>query len=155
MRMLRLAVDAHDGSGALDAQESAEITKKRSKKDNDPATQRGWDIGTLTSANFNNKGDSSFSYNVKIPNRGGSKHVKVALAWNSKRSNEVSDSVLTTDLDIEIYDSKNKRVSISDSYDNSYEIAEFDGDPGKAYKIKIKKYSGNDWSWYGIAWTVA
>jgi hypothetical protein len=147
-------VDGHDGAGALDAQESAEITKNRSKKNNTPATQRGWDIGTLISEKFDKNHLSNFSYNVKIPSIGSSKHVKIALAWNSKFQQTMSDSVLTDDFDILVHDSANNLIGSSESIDNSYEIAEFDGKPGKTYKIRVKRTSGTDWTWYGIAWTV-
>ncbi len=154
-----LGNDAQDGSGALDALESAEITKNRSKKDNDPATQRGWDIGTLTSTRFGKGRYLMFSYNLKFPEKGGANHVKVAMAWNSKVTSSIQssipiDSSLTMDLDIEVYDDANILVGKSDSFDNSYEIAEFNGEAGKMYKIKIRKHSGSGWTWYGIAWTV-
>jgi cytochrome c biogenesis factor len=45
-------------------------------------------------------------------------------------------------------------VGYSGSYDNSYEIAEFDGRRGETYDIRIRRWSGTDWVWYGIAWTV-
>jgi hypothetical protein len=45
-------------------------------------------------------------------------------------------------------------VGYSGSWDNSYEIAEFVGLPGKTYTIKIRRWSGTDSTWYGIAWTV-
>jgi hypothetical protein len=46
------------------------------------------------------------------------------------------------------------QVGYSGSWDNSYEIAEFTGWPGETYTIKIRRWSGTDDVWYGIAWTV-
>ena len=60
---------------------------------------------------------------------------------------------LTLDYDILVYDGKTL-VASSMSWDNSYEIVEFQGNAGKTYDVKIAKYSGDDWSWYGLAWTV-
>jgi len=40
------------------------------------------------------------------------------------------------------------------SWDNRYQIAEFDGVPGREYTIRIRRWSGTGWSWYGLAWTV-
>ena len=50
--------------------------------------------------------------------------------------------------------SRGNQVGYSGSWDNSYEIAEFEGKPGETYTIKIRRWSGSDDVWYGIAWTV-
>jgi hypothetical protein len=150
------SVDAIDGSGAVDAEESVRITESRRSR-NAAATQRGWDIGTLTSGDFGRNGLSNFEYKIKVP---ASRvlsfwHVKVALAWNSKITtifNFPIASRLTLDLDLKIFDSNGNMVGYSGSYDNSYEIAEFSARAGETYTIRIRKWSGNDDTWYGIAW---
>jgi hypothetical protein len=53
-----------------------------------------------------------------------------------------------------VFDSHGNQVGYSGSWDNSYEIAEFEGKPGETYTIKIRRWSGSDDVWYGIAWTV-
>jgi hypothetical protein len=58
------------------------------------------------------------------------------------------------DLDLQVFDSQGIQVGYSGSWDNSYEIAEFEGRPGEIYTIKIRRWSGTDSVWYGIAWTV-
>ena len=63
-------------------------------------------------------------------------------------------SVLTLDLDLKVYDSAGNLVGYSGSWDNSYEVAEFDAIPGETYDIRIRRWSGTDWTWYGLAWTV-
>jgi hypothetical protein len=63
-------------------------------------------------------------------------------------------SALEQDLDLKIYDSGGSLVAQSQSWDNSYEIAEFDARRGEEYTIRIRRYSGTGWTWYGIAWTV-
>jgi hypothetical protein len=63
-------------------------------------------------------------------------------------------STLTVDLDLQVFDSRGNQVGYSGSWDNSYEIAEFEGTPGETYTIKIRRWSGTDSVWYGIAWTV-
>jgi hypothetical protein len=88
--------------------------------------------------------------------------VKVALAWDSKITmfpfpfgiNLPIASTLTVDLDLLIFDSRSVQVGYSGSWDNSYEIAEFEGQRGETYTIKIRRWSGTDSVWYGIAWTV-
>jgi hypothetical protein len=164
-------VDAADGSGSADALESYFITKNRRSR-NSAGTRRGWDVGTMRSGDFNDNGLSTFSYRITIPASPvfsflGPRHVKVALAWNSqvKTLDELFPSwfpmpevpitsQLTLDLDLKVFDSNGNLVGYSGSWDNSYEIAEFEGKPGQTYDIKIRRWSGTYESWYGIAWTV-
>ena len=63
-------------------------------------------------------------------------------------------SHLTVDLDLMIYDSAGALVGYSGSWDNSYEIAEFRARPGETYTIRIRRWSGTDSVWFGIAWTL-
>jgi hypothetical protein len=86
----------------------------------------------------------------------------VALAWNSKVesfnlpfiNHLFITSKLTLDLDLNIYDSNGALVGYSGSWDNSYEIAEFSARRGATYTIKIRRWSGTDDTWYGVAWTI-
>jgi subtilisin family serine protease len=152
--------DASDGSGAVDALEAVNIAKQRRSR-NAAATGRGWDVGTLRSSDIGANKRTTFSYSVKLGNSFFSpRHVKVALAWDSKITmfplgiNLPIASTLTIDLDLQIFDSRGVQVGYSGSWDNSYEIAEFEGQPGETYTIKIRRWSGTDSVWYGIAWTV-
>ena len=63
-------------------------------------------------------------------------------------------SQLKVDLDLKIFDKNGTQVGYSGSWDNSYEVAEFDAIPGETYEIRIRRWSGSDWTWYGLAWTV-
>jgi hypothetical protein len=154
-------VDGSDGSGAVDALEAVHISKQRRSR-NAAASARGWDIGTLRSSDIGSNDRTTFSYFVKLSSSFlAPRHVKVALAWNSKITMFpllVTDlpfaSTLTLDLDLQIFDSRGNQVGYSGSWDNSYEIAEFDGRRGETYTIKIRRWSGTDSVWYGIAWTV-
>jgi hypothetical protein len=56
---------------------------------------------------------------------------KVVLAWDSRFSQTDSYSVLTDNFDILVRDSANNLLGKSDSFDNSYEIAEFDAVLGR------------------------
>ncbi|PZX46853.1 S8 family peptidase [Algoriphagus chordae] len=153
-------VDAKDGAGAVNANEGRKIANNRRYR-NAPATLRGWDIGLLSSSNFGNDKLSTFEYKVSVPNYFyGPRKVKVALAWTSKATKTSLlffswyMSQLKVDLDLIIYDENGAVVGYSGSWDNSYEIAEFTGQPGKTYTIKIRRWSGTDSTWFGIAWTV-
>jgi hypothetical protein len=155
--------DASDGAGAVNALGSHRIAKSRRTR-NAAATRRGWDVGSLRSADFASNRLSNFSYKVTVP-KGilgfGPRTVKVALAWTSKVT-ELSifgitipfSSDLAVDLDLKVFDRNGSQVGYSGSWDNSYEIAEFIGEPGETYTIKIRRWSGTDKVWYGIAWTV-
>jgi hypothetical protein len=158
---LSAGVDGVDGTGALNSLHAVRIAEQRKGRNNRPAP-RGWDVGTLRSSDIGRNGETAFSYNISIPRGPGfflRTTVKVALAWDS----DVIEwnifgltipigSVLTLDLDLKVYDSAGNLVGYSGSYDNSYEIAEFRGRAGETYTIKIRRWSGNDDVWYGLAW---
>ena len=154
-------VDASDGTGAVDALESVSIAKQRRSR-NAAATARGWDVGTLRSGDIGANRRTTFSYFVKLGTGiFAPRHVKVALAWDSKIKSLsflgidlLLGSTLAVDLDLQIFDSRGNQVGYSGSWDNSYEIAEFEGKPGETYTIKVRRWSGTDDVWYGIAWTV-
>ena len=153
-------VDAKDGSGAVNAIEGRNIANNRKAKNN-VASRRGWHAGLLSSSDFGNDKLSTFEYKVSVPNYiFGPRKVKVALAWTSKTKKTSFlfwswyMSELKVDLDLMIYDENGSLVGYSGSWDNSYEIAEFTGQPGKTYTIKIRRWSGTDSTWFGIAWSV-
>jgi hypothetical protein len=43
---------------------------------------------------------------------------------------------------------------VAASWDNSYEVVEFAATRGETYEIVIRRWSGTDSVWYGVAWTV-
>jgi hypothetical protein len=155
------SVDASDGTGAVDALEATNIAKQR-RSQNASGTGRGWDVGTLRSSDIGSNRRTTFSYFVTLGRSFFSpRKVKVALAWDSKITTLnilgielLLGSTLAIDLDLQIFDSRGVQVGYSGSWDNSYEIAEFVGNPGETYTIKIRRWSGTEDVWYGIAWTV-
>ncbi|GAA5026286.1 S8 family serine peptidase [Microbacterium fluvii] len=153
-------LDGSDGAGSVDADRSVRIAGSRQRRDNAGAL-RGFDVGTLRSADLDGSGVAAFRYRITTPRRPlffGS-HVKVALAWDSKATRtdilflSIFQNALTVDLDLQVRDSAGRTVASSMSWDNSYEIAEFDASPGETYDIVIRRWSGTDDVWYGIAWT--
>lgn len=153
-------VDAADGAGAVDTNAAVQIARNRRSK-NSAGTSKGWDVGTLRSPDLDSSGQTTYRYQVSVPRKIVNPHVKVALAWDSKIStfNFVGieillDSVLTVDLDLLVFDSGGRLVASSMSWNNSYEIAEFDATAGETYDIRIRRWSGTDDVWHGIAWTV-
>ncbi len=153
-------LDGLDGSGALDTQAAVDIARNRSSRNGTPK-RRGWDVGTSVSSDYGSNGFSTYSYKVAVPRTTFWPRVKVALAWDSKvRTFDFLgihlplSSTLTGDLDLHVRDSHGNQVAVSNSWDNSYEIAEFSATPGETYDIRIRRWSGTDDVWYGVAWTV-
>ena len=148
--------DARDGAGALDAQAGVSIAQQRRFRDA-PATRRGWDVGTLSSSVIGQDGLATFRYRVTVPNLIFVPKVKVALAWDSAVTSFLGiplASTLTVDLDLLVRDSHGVQVASSASWDNSYEVVEFAARRGETYEIIIRRWSGTDSVWYGVAWTV-
>lgn len=148
-------VDALDGAGALDSLEAVKIAERRRSRNGTTGNRRGWNTGTLSSSHIASNRMANFSFLVKVPDSG-ARHVKVALAWANQTvfNGYAIESRLMVDLDLHVFDSSGERVIKSSSWDNSYEIAEFDGEPGETYEIKIRRFSGSSDVCFGVAWTV-
>jgi Subtilase family len=146
---------AIDGSGAANAYQSYAIAENRVHRNG--IALRGWDVGTLSSRDFDSNRMSTFTYRIRTPIFAFGLRVKVALAWNSKVTTSGQtplSSTLTLDFDLMVFDESNNLVGYSGSWDNSYEIAEFSAQRAKTYTIKIRRWSATDSTWFGIAWTV-
>jgi hypothetical protein len=162
-RDLRAGVDASDGAGALDAGEAARIARHRTTLDNH-GEQRGWDVGTFYPEQFDGEGDWRHAYRIHIPAFGTVARVKVALAWDRMGTESTSSgpglvasiwlATVPNDYDLYVYDEQGAMIAWSASWDNSYEIAEFTGTPGRTYTVRVTKASGDEASYYGIAWSV-
>ncbi len=152
--------DASDGAGAIDALESLRITQSRQSRNN-RGTRRGWDVGTLRSADIGERNQTTFSYRLTVPRSLWFATAKVSLAWDSAVTTRTIfgievplSSTLGVDLDLQVFDANNAQVGYSGSFDNSYEIAEFGVSAGETYTIKIRRWSGTADVWFGIAWAV-
>jgi hypothetical protein len=145
--------DSKVGAGAANAYNSYAITENQVGRNG--IAERGWDAGTLSSRDFDSNRMSRFTYRVRTPISGGSlfARVKIALAWDSHTWLFFSSN-LTLDLDLLVYDSNNNLIASSESWDNSYEIAEFRAQANRTYTIKIRRWSGSNDTWFGIAWNV-
>ena len=100
---------------------------------------------------------STFRYRVTVPRSLYLSRVKVALAWDSSVSSIFGiplGSNLSVDFDLIVRDGDGTQVAHSSSWDNSYEIAEFVGTNGATYDIFVRRWSGTDDVWYGLAWNV-
>ena len=150
-------VDGRDGAGAVDAQSGVQIAQQRRSR-NAAATRRGWDVGTLASSNFGQDRLATFRYRVAVPSGLLFPRVRVALAWDSAVTTIFGlalASTLTVDFDLLVRDSRGVQVASSASWDNSYEVVDFAASRGETYEIVIRRWSGTDSVWYGVAWTVS
>ncbi len=148
--------DGVDGAGAIDAQAGVRVAQSRRSR-NAAGVRRGWDVGTLRSTDFDGNRMSTFRYRVTVPRSLYLSRVKVALAWDSSVSSIFGiplGSNLSVDFDLIVRDSSGNQVAHSSSWDNSYEIAEFVGTNGATYDIVVRRWSGTDDVWYGLAWNV-
>ena len=83
--------------------------------------------------------------------------VRVALAWDSavtSSGDNATASTLTVDFDLLVRNSRGVQVASAASWDNSYEVVEFAANAGETYDIVIRRWSGTDSVWFGVAWTV-
>jgi hypothetical protein len=150
-------VDARDGAGAVDAQAGVAVAQQRRWRDA-PATRRGWDVGTLSSGVVGQDRLATFRYHVTVPRLVFFPTVRVALAWDSavtSSGDTATASTLTVDLDLLVRDSKGNQVASAASWDNSYEVVDFAAQAGETYDIVIRRWSGTDSVWYGVAWAVS
>jgi hypothetical protein len=160
-------VDGSDGSGALNARASIDIANRRTGRDS-AGTQRGYDIGRFEAGDFGSDRFLNWSYNLRVPPSPWpialftTYKAKAVFAWNSTidklkifgiELDYPIGSHLGVDVDLEIYNSRGTLVAGSWSWDNSYEIAEWTAVPGETYRIRPRRWSGSDASWFGIAWT--
>lgn len=94
---------------------------------------------SITSANFPT-GTNRYEYFYSP----GFERIRVAIAWWSRpdfctsEANCGTDS-LDTDLDVTIYSPSNLYVSSSLSFDNNYELIDFNASEAGTYSIKIYK----------------
>ncbi len=151
-------VEGHDGAGAVDASAGVAIARQRRWRDA-AASRHGWDVGTLSSAVIGRDGLATFRYHIHVPPLLFVPRVKVALAWDSAVSTFLNvfplSSRLTVDLDLSVRDSNGTTVGSSASWDNSYEVVEFAAKAGQTYEIVIRRWSGSDDVWFGVAWSVS
>ncbi len=153
-------VDGRDGAGAVDAEAAVSIAKSRQHAQQRRLAPRLGHRDAAYGRPLQWRCRRS-PIAIKTPARPifWGQHVKVALAWDSNATRtsflffESLSDALTVDLDLQVRDSAGNFVAFSSSFDNSYEIAEFDAKAGETYEVSIRRWSGTDDVWYGIAWT--
>jgi hypothetical protein len=152
--------DVKVGAGAVDAEASCRIACSKVERDN-TAISSGWNATGLGDDDVDSNGYSTFTYNMAAPSSALSPYdrlkSKAAIAWDSAVTDDGSyppSSNLTIDLDLIVKDSKGQVVAGSYSYDNGYEVADFNAIPGESYQITIRRTSGTGTTYYSVAWVI-
>jgi Subtilase family len=155
-------LDVKSGSGALNAREAVTIAQSRqlaSSGAGSPGSARGWDVRNLKAEDFAINKLSSFSYRIKVPVTLQFPKVKAVIAWNSWWQGGTDFSMPPAsllhldDLDLLVF-SGGQQVANSSSWDNSYEIVEFEAQPNQTYDLRIRLRTGLGQNRLGIAWSV-
>jgi hypothetical protein len=160
---LRNRTDGRDGVGALNAREATRIAGSRQRAGS-AATSRGWDVGTFSSASVDAQGLSTASWKITAPSgRSRRTRLKAALAFSAKVTTSAPPSAATpstvtsarleVDLDLHLFEGS-RLVAWSSSFDNSYEVIDHTLVPGRSYELRVRRWSGTDWTWFGLAWDV-
>ncbi|MGQ9584740.1 MAG: S8 family serine peptidase [Anaerolineae bacterium] len=145
------------GAGGLDFQAAYRIATGK---------QGGWQKKTVYYDTFNNLPVSDgfaseaaryFYYNVQLEE---GKKVRVALVWdtNPAHTEYSSTSQPSSDLDLRVFKGS-QRVAYSSSYDNTFEIVEFEAPSTGTYQIRIYRKAWREGgtsseyrTYMGLAW---
>lgn len=66
--------------------------------------------------------------------------VRAVIAWNSNPTNDYTSNPLEADLDLRVYEENGDFVTSSTSFDNSYEIVEFEAPSTGYYDFRISEF---------------
>jgi hypothetical protein len=143
--------DGKDGTGMTNAS-YAGLTAGRRETTDSPQF-RAHDYGLMAKSDFST---GFFNKEWKAYTSTTNARIRICLTWNSKVTSSTSPDVLDADLDLWVYDPDMLLVERSQTYDSSYEFAEFTPAKRGAYTIKIRRWGTlpDDFSsYYGVAWT--
>lgn len=157
-------VDDRDGAGELNVARAVAAGASAQKVDGgNSGIQRGHDYGALYSGSTPAGAFYSEVWRAWVP-LGFTRPVRVVLSWdatstctyNGTSASCPSATTLDADLDLYVYRvSDNALMASSTTGANSYEVVQFNGQPGESYYIKVRAYSWSSTStYYGVAWDV-
>lgn len=160
---LRARKDGFDGAGAIQLFESMQIAQQ--KWQGQPLFE-GWDVGKITAKSFGGE-KQDFERVYQIPALPSAQKIRVALDWAHTTGlfmfpHPVSQpEYLNYDLDLLVKNSSGAVVAYSTSFDNNYEIIDFQGEAGESYTIHIHQgetpatiLGKENFTWFGIAWNL-
>jgi len=150
--------DDRDGAGELNIALAMSLGQSSNDKNpNNTASQAGFDTGSLDLVNGWTNGVWNSVYRAKYALSG--MRIRVVLTWDSTAScsnpadrSTCTSNVLDAPLDLRVYAGANL-VASSASWENSYEIVEFEATANQEYTIKLVQAGRNaNSTYYGIAW---
>jgi hypothetical protein len=130
-----------DGAGGIDLHVADEVL------------ENNWHTSLyLTPASF----DASDNYDLTIPAQAGER-VRAVIAWNSNPATDYSTDPLDADLDLYVLDPDGALLpgdgEYSESFDNSFEIVEFDAARTGDYTLRVHEHRFDGTSEdVGVAW---
>jgi len=74
------------------------------------------------------------------------------LAWSSDPSHPDWALQPSADIDLSVVDANGATVATSASWDNSFEIVEFDAPSGGVFTVRAQRYRCDRDTWLGWAW---
>lgn len=77
---------------------------------------------------------------------------RVVLAWSSDPSHPDWAVQPSADIDLSVVDANGATVATSASWDNSFEIVEFDAPNGGVFTVRAQRYRCDRDTWLGWAW---
>lgn len=122
-------VDQMDGAGTPDAWVATQIVEDYNPA-NTYTTDDGWGLGYINDRNTN------YHYvwsTYKGP-------IQACLSWKAELSSLSDLSYSTSDLDISVWDSYGNRLASSTKWNDTAECIDFEGLPGRAYRIHVYNY---------------
>jgi hypothetical protein len=162
--------DLVQGVGMLDTGAAVKIARHHVMQ-RDDVTGAGWAHGVLETLFIEGRERSFTPYQWKvrapkpeeIPDPSKPIRMKVALAWNSRASSNFGlgySTELRSKFGLAVYTAETDQfVAGSDSFDNNYEVVQFEFVPTTAYMIYItfQEEEHPFWTfakttWYGLAW---
>jgi hypothetical protein len=128
----------YDGAGGVDVYMADTVVKNN-----------WWAVDNLTESSFDGN-----NYDISAYFEAG-EHVRVVIAWDSSPSSDYASDPLDADLDLYVFHPNGSPVSgaDSDTWDNSYEIVEFEATYTGDHTIRVYKsrFDGS-LEYLGVAW---
>jgi Subtilase family len=151
--------DSKDGVGMVDAEAAVKIARNQVRPDDPIRTGGGWDARQLDPKQLDDIGRTKYSYKVRTP-ANQNMTFRATLAWNSMVTSSSGGTPqnmkLSTNLNLWVFNTTTKQpAGYSATFDNSYEIVEFQAQPNTVYEILIEQVTKPPRpEWYGVAWQI-
>jgi hypothetical protein len=142
-----------DGAGGIDLHVADEVPSEWPFLKSDGVLENNWHTSLyLTPASF----DAGDNHDLTIPAQAGER-VRAVIAWNSDPGADYATDPLDADLDLYVLDPDGALLlgegEYSESFDNSFEIVEFDAPTTGDYTLRINEHRFDGTSEdVGVAW---